>query len=233
MGQKRLVAVFKCSCRTHFTPKYESTDWLPSNDLTALHKSPKWTDTFRVHSPAILSLVAAGDIAAYKGQGLLGRSALNCTLGLRDMACSSTRGKGVGGLWQWKYPPHSTRKAQRRCAIRGTASPPQPYKYTCTARAKKAPLVWSCCKTSRRWADQNLPWRAGGQPKTWANNIKADVEPISGPRILGHAPWRKDWVKVSSELEQDRRVWSARHGQRNWWCRLNQLRVYADASTSK
>ncbi len=31
---------------------------------------------------------------------------------------------------------------------------PLPCKYTGTARAKKAPLVRSSCKTSRRWADQ-------------------------------------------------------------------------------
>ncbi len=32
---------------------------------------------------------------------------------------------------------------------------------------------------------------------------------LSGPRVFGHARWRKDWVKVSSELAQDHRVWSA------------------------
>ncbi len=51
--------------------------------------------------------------------------------------------------------------------------------------------------------------RAGGQLKTWATTIKADQEPISGPRVFGHARWRKDWVKVSSELAQDRRAWNA------------------------
>ncbi len=51
--------------------------------------------------------------------------------------------------------------------------------------------------------------RAGGQLKTWATTIKADLEPISGPRDFGYARWRKDWVKVSSELSQDRRAWSA------------------------
>ncbi len=29
--------------------------------------------------------------------------------------------------------------------------------------------------------------RAGGQPKTWATTIKADLEPISGPQVFGHA----------------------------------------------
>ncbi len=46
--------------------------------------------------------------------------------------------------------------------------------------------------------------RAGGQLKTWATTITADLEPISG-----HARWRQDWVKVSSKLAQDRRAWSA------------------------
>ncbi len=32
---------------------------------------------------------------------------------------------------------------------------------------------------------------------------------ILGPRAFGHARRRKDWVKVSSELAQDRRAWSA------------------------
>ncbi len=70
--------------------------------------------------------------------------------------------------------------------------------------------------------------RAGGQLKTWATTIKADLEPISGPRVFGHARWRKDWVKVFSEVAQDR----PRRGQRDWWYRLNPPRVNADASTS-
>ncbi len=51
--------------------------------------------------------------------------------------------------------------------------------------------------------------RAQDQLKTWTTTIKADLEPISGPRIFGHARWRRDWVKVLSELAQDRRAWSA------------------------
>ncbi len=39
--------------------------------------------------------------------------------------------------------------------------------------------------------------RAGGQLKTWATTIKADLEPISGPWVFGHTRQRKDWVKVS------------------------------------
>ncbi len=48
--------------------------------------------------------------------------------------------------------------------------------------------------------------RAGGQLETWATAIKADLEPISGPRVFGHTRRRKAWVKVSSELAQDRRA---------------------------
>ncbi len=55
--------------------------------------------------------------------------------------------------------------------------------------------------------------RAGGQLKIWATTIKADLEPITGPRVFDHAQWRKDWVKVSSELAQ---CLHPRRGQRNW-----------------
>ncbi len=51
--------------------------------------------------------------------------------------------------------------------------------------------------------------RTGDQLKIWATMTKADLEAISGPRVVGHARWRKDWVKVSSELARDRRAWSA------------------------
>ncbi len=52
--------------------------------------------------------------------------------------------------------------------------------------------------------------RAGGQLETWATTMKADLEPLSGPLVFGHARWRKDWVKeLPSELAQGRRVWSA------------------------
>ncbi len=51
--------------------------------------------------------------------------------------------------------------------------------------------------------------RAGGQLKTRATTIKADLEPLFGPRVFSHARWKEDWVKVSSELAQDRRAWSA------------------------
>ncbi len=64
-------------------------------------------------------------------------------------------------------------------------------------------------------------WRrqAGGQLKTWATSIKADLEPISKPRVFGHARWRQDLVKVSSELTQDPSSlerFRPRRGQRDW-----------------
>ncbi len=37
--------------------------------------------------------------------------------------------------------------------------------------------------------------------------IKGDLEPLSRLRVFGYARWGKDWVKVSSELAQDRRAW--------------------------
>ncbi len=45
--------------------------------------------------------------------------------------------------------------------------------------------------------------------KTWATTIKADLEPISGLLVFGYARGRKEWVKLSSELAQDRRAWNA------------------------
>ncbi len=82
--------------------------------------------------------------------------------------------------------------------------------------------------------------RTGGQLKTWATTIKADVELLSGPRLFGHARWRKDWVKVPSELAQNRRAWSASVrdvvnsiGNANSTRWLNPPRVNADASTCK
>ncbi len=34
--------------------------------------------------------------------------------------------------------------------------------------------------------------RSGGQLKTWAVTIKADLEPLPGPRVFGYPQWRKD-----------------------------------------
>ncbi len=39
--------------------------------------------------------------------------------------------------------------------------------------------------------------------------IKKDLKPRSGPRVFGCARWRKDMVKVSSELARYRRAWVA------------------------
>ncbi len=80
--------------------------------------------------------------------------------------------------------------------------------YSC----KEGPLVWTRRKTSRRWAYQGpSPSHTASHvaQTTWATTIKADLEPISGPRVFGHTRWRKDWEKVFSELAQDRRAWSA------------------------
>ncbi len=51
--------------------------------------------------------------------------------------------------------------------------------------------------------------RTGVQLKTWANTMKAGLEPLSGPQVFGYARWRKDWIKVSSERAQDRRALGA------------------------
>ncbi len=40
--------------------------------------------------------------------------------------------------------------------------------------------------------------RTGSQLKTWATTSKADLEPLSGPRVFGRARWRKDWLPTSS-----------------------------------
>ncbi len=87
-------------------------------------------------------------------KSLAGSSALDFALRLRYMVSTSSRRKDVGGLWQWQHPPHCKRYAQTLRAICGTAAPPLPNKFIGTARAKKAPLVWSCCEKYRRWTDQ-------------------------------------------------------------------------------
>ncbi len=51
--------------------------------------------------------------------------------------------------------------------------------------------------------------RAGSQLMTCETTVKADLEPHSGRRVFGHARWRKDWVKISSELARDRQLWNA------------------------
>ncbi len=90
--------------------------------------------------------------------------------------------------------------------------------HTGTARAKRLRCFGNAARRPEGELIKDLlfptpprTWRrrTGGQVKTWATTIKADLEPISGPRAFGHARWRKDWVKVPSELAQDRRFWSA------------------------
>ncbi len=56
-----------------------------------------------------------------------------------------------------------TREAHRLRAISGTAAPLLPNKPTCTARAIKASLVQSCCKTSRLAENLLRPT----PPRTW------------------------------------------------------------------
>ncbi len=51
--------------------------------------------------------------------------------------------------------------------------------------------------------------RAGSQLMTFETTVRADLEPHSGRRVFGHARWRKDWVKISSELVRDRQPWNA------------------------
>ncbi len=88
-----------------------------------------------------------------------------------------------------------------------SASPPLPYKYISTTRARSHEAVLikdlPLPTPTRTWS-----LRTGGQRKTWAITTKADLKPLSGPRAFGHARWRKDWVKVPSELAQDHRSWS-------------------------
>ncbi len=70
--------------------------------------------------------------------------------------------------------------------------------------------------------------RIGGQLKTWATTIKADLEPL-----FAYERSRKDWMKVSSELATgppSLECLRPRRGQLNWF---NPLRVNAAASTSK
>ncbi len=95
---------------------------------------------------------------------------------------------------------------QRLCAISGTASPAL-LVHTGTDRAPALldpallvhrRLLWFGHAAGRPEGElikdlllPTLPrmWhrRAGGQLKTLANTIKADLEPISGPRLFGHA----------------------------------------------
>ncbi len=52
------------------------------------------------------------------------------------------------------------------------------------------------------------PSHQGPSPAHTNSNV-ADLESLSRLRVFGHARWKKDWVKVSNELAQDRRAWNA------------------------
>ncbi len=65
------------------------------------------------------------------------------------------------------------------------------------------------CRSEKCRLGLRLLCVVGGQLKAWATTIKASLEPLTGLRVFGYARWRKVWVKVSSELAQDRRAWSA------------------------
>ncbi len=54
-----------------------------------------------------------------------------------------------------------------------------------------------------RGADELEASWSHGQPPS------RHLEPLSEPRVFGHVRWRKDLIKVSSELAQDLRTWSA------------------------
>ncbi len=62
------------------------------------------------------------------------------------------------------------------------------------------------------------------------STIKADPEPLSGPRVFGYARRGKNWMNVSSELTQDRRAWSA--SVRDVVNSFGDARVNVDTSTS-
>ncbi len=43
----------------------------------------------------------------------------------------------------------------------------------------------------------------------WATTLFNDLEPLSGARVFGSTRCRKDWMKFSNELAQDRLAWGA------------------------
>ncbi len=67
-----------------------------------------------------------------------------------------------------------------------------------------------------------------GHPRTRETMIKADLEPLPEPRVIGHAWWRKGWTVEPGVCLHPRR------GQLDWWYRLNPSpRVNAATGTSK
>ncbi len=142
---------------------------------------------------------------AYKGQGQPDSSALNFARRLRDMACTSSRRNDS--------IRHILRVRRRDCVP--SVELRRRLRFTNTiyrhCSCKEGSLVGHAAKRPAGELIKGLllptpphTWRrrAGGQLKTWATAI-------SGPRVFGHAQWGKDWVKVSSEVAQDRRTWKA------------------------
>ena len=51
--------------------------------------------------------------------------------------------------------------------------------------------------------------RRGGQLKTWMATVKEDVEKLTGPMIYGRQRWGQDWLRIISDMAQDRGRWRA------------------------
>ena len=60
-------------------------------------------------------------------------------------------------------------------------------------------------------AESPAQWRrrTGGQFRTWFSTVKKDLALVSGPATHGLRTWRKDWLKISCDLAQDRVAWAA------------------------
>ena len=56
-----------------------------------------------------------------------------------------------------------------------------------------------------------LNWQKhiSGKLKTWASTIKDDLAVLSGPQVAGLWRWNRDWLAISCDLAQDRRMWVA------------------------
>ncbi len=113
----------------------------PKNENEDLILNPKILDNKGL-SPAILSLVAAWNIVAYKEQGLPSSGALGSALRLRDMACTSSRPKYVGDLWPWQHTTTqvSWRRGQPRSRQTWNPSPNRELRWRndCDSRAWSA-----------------------------------------------------------------------------------------------
>ncbi len=142
--------------------------------------------------------------------------------------------------WQWQHLPHSTREAKLLRAIGGTATPAPFNKYSGTVCTMNAPLVWSLCKTSQRWADQRPPsvhttshvvqanWRLAedtgnhdhGRPETTLQSAILRLRLIE-KGLGGCFYWALTGTLSLGWL-----------GQLDWWCPLNTPRVNATTSKS-